>query len=248
MTDRAHWDSDLRGFLARLLGWANTGAVDLALESVRLAADQRAALVLCGRGDLVPIAWSLHRRAVGTDRPFVVSDPRRGDTPASVRSPVNYASCARAVLAALGGALCVRASRLPPDFAATVAQIQNEADLMLVVCVDREEVVSPLLVRPAPLRLPPLIERSGDMLRIVDEYAHDAVAELRALPPCLTTAERTWVREHAATSLAEIEKATLRLVAIRSSRNVSAAAARLGMAPVSLSRWICRRTLPPMPG
>ena len=47
--------------------------------------------------------------------------------------------------------------------------------------------------------------------------------------------------------LAEIEKATLRLVAIRSSRNVSAAAARLGMAPVSLSRWIGRRTLPPMP-
>lgn len=246
MTDRAHWHSDLRGFLARLLGWANTGAVDLALESVGLAAERRAALVLCGRGDLVPIAWSLHRRAVGSDRPFVVSDPRRGDTPASVRSPANYASCARAVLAALGGALCVRASRLPPDFAATVAQIQNEADLMLVVCADREDEASPLLVRPAPLRLPPLVERSGDMLRIIDEYGHDAVAELRVPPPGFTTVERTWVRAHAATSLAEIEKATLRLVAIRSSRNVSGAAARLGMAPVSLSRWIRRRTLPPM--
>jgi hypothetical protein len=220
VTDRAHWDSDVRGFLARLLGWANTGAVDLALETVGLAADRRVALVLCGRGDLVPIAWSLHRRVSG----------------------------ARAVLAALGGALCVRANRLPPDFAATVAKIQNEADLMLVVCADREDMASPLLVRPAPLRLPPLIERSGDMLRIIDEYVHDAVAELRALPPGLTTAQRAWVREHAATSLAEIEKATLRLVAMRSSRNLSAAAARLGMAPVSLSRWIGRRTRPPMPG
>lgn len=247
MTDRAHWDRDLRGFLARLLGWANAGAVDLALESVGLAAERRAALVLCGGGDLVPIAWSLHRRAVGTERPFVVCDPRRGDTPASVRSPVNYASCARAVSAALGGALCLRAGRLPPDFASTVVQIQNAADLMLVVCANREDEANPLLVRPAPLRLPPLVERSGDMLRIIDEYGHDAVAELRP-PTGFTTAERTWVRGHAATSLAEIEKATLRLVAIRSSRNVSAAAVRLGMAPVSLSRWIGRRRLPPMPG
>jgi DNA-binding transcriptional LysR family regulator len=36
----------------------------------------------------------------------------------------------------------------------------------------------------------------------------------------------------------------LRLVAIRESRNLSNAAARLGMAPVSLSRWIGRRSLP----
>jgi hypothetical protein len=44
--------------------------------------------------------------------------------------------------------------------------------------------------------------------------------------------------------LPDIEKATLRLVAIRESRNLSSAAARLGMAPVSLSRWIGRRKLP----
>jgi hypothetical protein len=41
------------------------------------------------------------------------------------------------------------------------------------------------------------------------------------------------------------EKATLRLVAIRASRNMSGAAERLGMAPVSLSRWLDRRKLPP---
>lgn len=40
-----------------------------------------------------------------------------------------------------------------------------------------------------------------------------------------------------AMSLSEIEKAALRLVALRSSANMSNAAGRLGMAPVSLARW-----------
>jgi hypothetical protein len=35
------------------------------------------------------------------------------------------------------------------------------------------------------------------------------------------------------------------LAALRFSRNTSGAAARLGMAPVSLSRWVGRRRLPP---
>lgn len=46
-------------------------------------------------------------------------------------------------------------------------------------------------------------------------------------------------------TLAEIEKATLRLVAIEMSSNLSRAAERLGMAPVSLTRWVGRRKLPP---
>jgi hypothetical protein len=47
--------------------------------------------------------------------------------------------------------------------------------------------------------------------------------------------------EHGTSSLSEIEKSTLRLVALRAAPNMSNAAARLGMAPVSLSRWIDRR-------
>ena len=39
--------------------------------------------------------------------------------------------------------------------------------------------------------------------------------------------------------------AALRLVALRASRNMSRAAAWLGMTPVSLSRWVGRRRLPP---
>jgi hypothetical protein len=50
--------------------------------------------------------------------------------------------------------------------------------------------------------------------------------------------------EHAATSFGEIEKATLRLTAIRMCGSIGRAAARLGMAPVSPKRWIGRRELP----
>jgi len=61
---------------------------------------------------------------------------------------------------------------------------------------------------------------------------------------CLTEEDRTWILDHEASSLSDIEKATLRLVALRTSANMSTAAARLGMAPVSLSRWIGRRKIP----
>lgn len=44
-------------------------------------------------------------------------------------------------------------------------------------------------------------------------------------------------------SLSEIEKTTLRLIALRSFATVSQAALRLGMAAVSLARWAERRRL-----
>jgi len=53
------------------------------------------------------------------------------------------------------------------------------------------------------------------------------------------------VIERAATSLPEIEKATLRVVALRVSANNEAQAARLlGMAPISLICWLKRRSQP----
>jgi len=83
--------------------------------------------------------------------------------------------------------------------------------------------------------------RTAELPRIVEEYAVDAVAELRPLGTSFTAADREWVLQNAPLTLAAIEKATLRRVAIRASRNMSDAAARLGMAPVSLSRWVDRR-------
>jgi hypothetical protein len=237
--------NELRRFLARMLGWKCERAVDHALRSIELAANHHAALVLCGTGDLVPIAWSLHRRTLGADLPFIVCDPRRANVPPSVRSPGNHKTGARALPAALGGTLCVRTCRLPRDFASMVERLRNAEDVQLVVCTDRGDAVHPLLVKPEPIVVPPLAMRANDVPRIVDEYAADAIDELGASRTGFTDADRGWVGEHAATSLAEIEKATLRLVALRFSRNTSGAAARLGMAPVSLSRWVGRRRLPP---
>ena len=104
--------NELRGLLARLLGWTHERAVGHAIRSLELAADHRAALVLLGETDLVPIARALHRRTHGADRPFVVCDPRRRDGAdyESVRSPVNYGAGLEAFQAARGGSLGDRKS------------------------------------------------------------------------------------------------------------------------------------------
>lgn len=235
----------LRGFLARLLGWRGerTEAVDRALRSIRLAATHRTPLVLCGDGDLVPTARSIHRHALGGDRPFIVCDPRRRRSKATVRSAENYETGMQALEAAYGGTLCVRNRRLPRDFEQVVAALRDPgARVQLVVCAGHTDDCRSYLV--APITVPPLVGREAELDRIIDEYAEDAVAELGAPRVGFLSVDHAWVREHAASSLPEIEKATLRLVALRHSRNLSHAAARLGMAPVSLSRWIGRREMP----
>jgi hypothetical protein len=236
----------LRSFCARILGWApeRAEAVDHAIHSLDLAADHHTALVLLGETDLVPIARALHRRVLGADRPFVVCDPRRRDGAdyESVRSPINYGTGVAAFEAAIGGSLCVRSRRLPSDFSSVVARIRATNDVQIIVCSDGRDDAHPFLTLPVPIRIPSLIVRTHELPRIVAEYAVDAAAELGALGEGFTDADRQWVLQNAPLTLAEIEKATLRLVAIRASRNMSNAAARLGMAPVSLSRWIGRWT------
>jgi hypothetical protein len=212
---------------------------------VELAVNHDAELVLRGAGDMVPIAWALHRRMLGGDRPFITCDPRRGTTSASVRLPATRTSGIAAFEAASGGTLCLRTRRLPRDLPELVARLRASRDVMLVVCTNESADGSALLIRPAPLTLPPLASRANELPRIVEEYAADAISELGTRNKCFRDCDRAWVLEHAASSLAEIEKATLRFVALRTSANMSNAAARLGMAPVSLSRWIGRRKLPP---
>jgi hypothetical protein len=72
------------------------------------------------------------------------------------------------------------------------------------------------------------------------EYATEAMRDLSVPRSVFTDIDHEWVRTHAASSLPEIEKATRRLVALRADRTLSGAAARLGMATVSLSRWLGR--------
>jgi hypothetical protein len=238
--------TNLRGYLARLLGWTNERVVDDALRSIDLAAARLAHLVLRGSGDLVPIAHALHRRTLGPDKPFVVCDPRRTNQPASVRSPANQESAVAALTAAAGGSLCVRDSRLPRDFSSIVSRLRSADNVQYIVCSDEHDERHPLLVVPAPIHLPLLTQRRRELPRIVDEYALDAIVALEARSTCFTDEDRAWVLGYRASSLAEIEKATMRIVAMRASHNMSAAALRLGMAPVSLSRWVDRQPRPRM--
>jgi hypothetical protein len=242
-------ETALHSFCARILGWTDErkGAVDHALRSIELAADHSAALVLLGETDLVPIAHALHRRTLGPKHPFIVCDRNRRNTRASVRSPSNQESGIAAFRAARGGSLCVRASSLPDDFSSMAALVRDpRASVQLIVCADGRYNTHPFLTLPVPIRVPSLRTRTDELPRIIDEYALDAIAALGARDGCFTDDDRTWIIEHSPLTLPEIEKATLRLVALRMSKNCTRAAARLGMAPVSLSRWIDRRKLPPM--
>jgi hypothetical protein len=233
----------LRGFLARILGWSSdrSEAVDLAVRSVRLAATRRAALALCGDGDLVPIARGLHRYSAGDDRPFVLCDPRRRVTEHS--APLeNYTIGMHAFRAALGGSMCMWVKRLPRDFAEVTNALRDPGTrVQLIVCgvrpPDSKELVS------APIEVPPLSSRPDEIERVIDEYAGDAVTALHA-SASFTEVDRDWVQLHSATSLPEIEKGTLRIIALREAGNIARAAAMIGMAHASLGEWIGRRRLP----
>jgi len=243
-----------RDFVARILGWSpsRADAVEHAIRSINLAVERSAALVLLGDTDLVPIAHALHRRTLGTDAPFVVCDVRRTDIEATVRSPANYTNGVAGFKAATGGTLCLRYPQVPDEFRSMIPLARSlSTSVQLMLCGDARFDTHPLLVQPVPIRVPSLVTRTEEIPRIVDEYGHDAIAELRANDPRpravrFTADDRAWVLDHSPLTLPEIEKTALRLVAIKMSENLHRAADRLGMAPVSLLRWIGRRTLPPM--
>jgi len=97
-----------------------------------------------------------------------------------------------------------------------------------------------------PIRVSPLRGRANELPTIVKKYAEEAISTLGAPAKSFTNADLSWVIEHAASSLAEIEKATLRVVALKASANHLPHAARLlGMAPISLTKWLKRRSQPP---
>jgi hypothetical protein len=235
----------LRGYLRRILGWASdqTAKVDLALRAMRLGAARRSPLTLCGDGDLVPLAFSLHRHSLPADRPFVLCDPDRNDGGESVRSVANRRSGVAALEAARGGTLCIRASRRPSDFAAMLGRFEDpHAGVQLILCStassDGERAGRLSILVPA------LKDRAQEIARIVDEYAEDARAAFSAPPSSFVRSDRAWVLANEASTLPEIETATRRLVALRSSENAERAAERLGMTGTSLRNWIGRRKLP----
>lgn len=233
----------LRRFCARLLGWtpAHRQAVDSALHSLRRSLTHEAPLVLRGDGDLVPVAQALHRHTLGADLPFVVCDIRRRSTDETVRSPTNYESLDDAVAAAAGGTLCVRSTRLPRGFSKVLQQLRHAAlGAQLVICVSG---LDPHAYGAAPIVVPSPRARTLELPRLLEELEQEAQEVLQEATQGLSPEDRAWLLLHATTSLPELEKAALRLLALRTSSSFAAAAARLGMAPISLRRWLHRRGL-----
>jgi hypothetical protein len=131
---------------------------------------------------------------------------------------------------------------LPSDFPALVALLRDpQASTQIIVCSEVQHDAHPFLIRPVPIRVPPLTARASELPRIVDEYALDAIRTLGAGDGAFTDADRRWVLDHDATTLPDIETATLRCVALRIAGTTTGAARRLGMSHVALSRWMSRR-------
>lgn len=232
----------LRRFLSRILGWRSDqrATVELALRSVFMAATRQVALILSGQDELVALAHTLHRHAIGGDRPFIVSDPGRQNVKASVCSTANIQSAMAAVEAASGGSLCVSETRLPPDFGKALERLRDPATrVQLIFCSPEYRRGGAFIA--STIEIPPLAKRSNELMRIVEEYEVDAQVELGEPGTGVTRTDRDWVLAHEATTLVSIERATRRLMALRTSRSVNHAAMRLGMSHSALSRWFTRR-------
>jgi hypothetical protein len=179
--------------------------------------------------DLVSIARALHRRTASADRPFVVCDRRRHDSAAVV-----------AARSAQGGSLCVRLRRLPDDFPSAVLMLRDPAAaVQLIVCAKARFDTHPFATLSVPIVVPPIQERASELSRIVDAYALDAIRTLG--DGWFFDEDRAWVLQYDAGSLAEIETATLRLVALRQARSIAEAAERLAMSAGALRHWLHKR-------
>lgn len=235
----------LRGYLMRVLGWDLTTApaVDLALREIRAAANQRTPLLIAGADDVVAVARQIHRRTQGQAAPFVVCSRRSSETDLALRVSSTQADPAAALELASGGTVCVRTDRLPNRFTWLMTSVRNpRARAQLVVC-SRETPERPATIAPSFV-VPALADRTAsDVGRIVFEYAFDAIRELNAEETSFTAADGEWVVSHEATSFADIETTTLRIVALRESGNVHRAAKRLGLSHVALGKWLKRRRL-----
>jgi FHA domain len=231
---------ELREFVGILLGWSDLVAVDQALRSIRRAEQRRSVLYLNGSGDLALVVYALHRRLMGAERPFVMCDPRRRARRGTVRSVANQPRGIDGYRAAAGGTLCLLADRLPRDFEA-LAKLQTEAARPMIIVMgtlERRRNKMDIAMNPA-VCVPSISRRAPDLPEIVDGYVRAAAAELRL--PALLAEDRAWVIKNSAASFTEIEKGTRRVMAIRASSTLTAAAERLEMASISLRRWIDRR-------
>jgi hypothetical protein len=236
----------LREALVRLLGLgaSSRGTVDLALRKLRAHSTLRPILVLCGgrnERDLVLIAQELHRLTLTDQRPFVVCHRRGSSTTNPKKHSIRAVADGLTALAkADGGTLCLLNGELPRDLIALlVSMLHRERQVQIVVCARNVEDVE---FRAPSLVIPPHSTRKTELDRLIAEYAREAARHLACTEQIrLSPAERAWIRAAAGDSVSELQRTTLRLVAVRASGSVSAAAQRLDLSHVALFRWLNRR-------
>ncbi|MGH9887077.1 MAG: hypothetical protein ACREBE_16245, partial [bacterium] len=143
------------------------------------------------------------------------------------------------------GTLCVRARGLPQDFD-DVLRLFHEphSTVHLTVCTDTVSRRDTFALTQA-LDIPSLETRRDELQRIAHEYLEDAIEALHGPAACLDADTIEWILGRSALSanitIPDIEKAALRAVALRMTGGVTKAARLLGLAPVSLQRWLWRR-------
>lgn len=225
---------ELRALLERMIGWHGDQRreVDRALRGLRDAAQLRASLVLCGEGELAPIARRLHRETLGAQRPFV---------------PCGRDDRALEHLRRAGdGTLCVSAREPPGDLLEAIAALLTTASLArLVLCAPDPRDASPLGASLGPtvwIELPSLIGRRAELPRILAEAAADAAVDLGEPYAPLRDGDVERLAAESFEGLAELHDAARRLVTLRA-LGTSAGAARLGISHGALSRWARRRGL-----
>ncbi len=232
----------LRAALARMIGWsaARAESIDHALRMLRLAATGRAIFVLCGEPSLVPLAEDLHRLTLTERRPFVLCDPRRRireDTESFTRC---VADGLTAVAQARDGTICIDDQRRPRDLAAMLDELHrpgHTAQLMVLARDARKAEV----YTPAPVVIPPLRSRRDELERLIREYEAEASQRLGLGALELTATQRSWIRERSSETLPDLQRGTLRLIAIRHAGSIAGGAALLRMSSQALGKWLERR-------
>lgn len=227
----------LRALLRRILGWADgrKETVEHAMQHIHAFAAGHLSLVLSGEGDLPSIARHVHDVAIGDARRFVIA-PTVGSRHDS-RAAAQFLAIARDDRATL----CAWADRIPAGVdlgKARHAIVCVRSDVQLGVMGLR------LVTSPALLQIPRLATRKDELLRIVREYANDAIASFNANPDSVTARNLELLAARRPTTLPEIERDTRRLVAIQAFGGVTLAAQQLGVNYTSLSRWMSRRGVP----
>lgn len=112
------------------------------------------------------------------------SSPRRASRPTQV---------------AAGENLCVWASRLPND----IDEVRAQRDLpgghvRVMKCAYTSDEIQDRVPLGAAITLTPLSQRTGELDRVLDEYAADVVAELGAKSSSFAAEDRAWTRRRRA--------------------------------------------------